>query len=392
MKQLSQWVAVLLLAAGLCGQHAYAQSDAQVPYSTGFETTDDTDWNFVNGTPNQWHIGTATNNGGSRGLYISNNGGTSNAYTAGSSSISFVCRFFSLDAGDYDLSFDWKCNGEGNYDFLRVFLCPNEMPSASSFSGFGAPIYRGTTPTGWHDLADTHLNQQTTWQTANRTFSVSASGTYALVFMWYNDDSQGSNPPAAIDNVVLTTHVPPATIPFYTGFDPIEGGQQGWRFNNGSTNKWIIGQDAHYNWTDGLYISNNNSSNAYTVNQTNTSFAYRAITFDAAGSYDITFHWRCAGEYEDFMRVLLCPEGVTPSISAFTSTTAYGLRESTPAGWVYVMGGLNGQSDWQYCQRRHPAAGRRRQGGNQAPCVPRHAALLHGLRGRRRRGQRLAVQ
>lgn len=179
---------------------------ATLPYSTGFETADDCDWEYSNAAVNQWHIGTAVSQSGTRALYISNDGGSSNVYTSSAAtSQSMAYRSVTLAAGEYDLNFNWRCYGEGDYDFMRVFLCPDSENLANvSFSGSESAMT--TTPTGWLDLSNGKLNQQTSWQSASYTFQVAAAGDYKLVFLWYNDNSVGSNPPAAIDNVQLAVH------------------------------------------------------------------------------------------------------------------------------------------------------------------------------------------
>ena len=84
------------------------------PYITGFEADDDSLWAFVNGTAtNKWFIGSATNNGGTRSLYVSNDNGVSNAYTVTSTSNVYAYRAFNFtETGDYAFSFDWKAGGE----------------------------------------------------------------------------------------------------------------------------------------------------------------------------------------------------------------------------------------------------------------------------------------
>lgn len=75
-------------------------------------------WEMFNGT-NAWCIGTATDadNGASLGaLYISNNNGTANTYSTSGTSYSWAVRTVHFDVGIYDLSFDWRCVGEGNWD------------------------------------------------------------------------------------------------------------------------------------------------------------------------------------------------------------------------------------------------------------------------------------
>ncbi len=177
-----------------------------LPYATGFEVGDDSVWTFFNGT-NAWAIGSATNNGGSRALYISNDNGTSNSYSNGSSTVSYAIRALNLEsAGEYAYSFDWKGNGENGYDYLRAWLAPgtptvvaNQLPNGST----GTSSYTDVTPTGWTDLANGQMQGSSNWQTQDGTINIADEGTYCLVFMWVNDGGAGSNPPAAVDNVAF---------------------------------------------------------------------------------------------------------------------------------------------------------------------------------------------
>ncbi|MBP5400022.1 MAG: choice-of-anchor J domain-containing protein [Bacteroidales bacterium] len=180
-------------------------------WSDNFEGSNN--WAFANGNQtNKWVLGTATNNGGSKSLYISNDGGSSNSYTMTSVQISYAYKLFSFTSGSYIFSYDWKTYGEGSYDYLRVWLAP----ATATFTAGQLPDgttslydYTSTTPSGWTSLdGGSKLNLQSSWQNQTvQNVSVSA-GNYYLVFMWANDGSSGSNPPAAIDNVTIT---PPPT-------------------------------------------------------------------------------------------------------------------------------------------------------------------------------------
>lgn len=71
---------ILLLAAMFLPWSVSAQG-----YSCDFEdATENANWvtsEYVSTAVSHWYVGTATNNGGSNSLYISNDGGVSNAYT-----------------------------------------------------------------------------------------------------------------------------------------------------------------------------------------------------------------------------------------------------------------------------------------------------------------------
>ena len=147
-------------------------------YTCNFDSDSDTaGWVFVNGSQqNKWFIGTAAHNSGTKSLYISNNNGTSNSY---SGAISFVYAYqeFTLDSGGYAISYDWRCNGEGNYDYLSGCI---------SLTG-----------------SSMKLNQQSSWQNVLSEIYVPTSGTWRLVFAWANDASVYNDPAGAIDNIVF---------------------------------------------------------------------------------------------------------------------------------------------------------------------------------------------
>ena len=159
-------------------------------------------WELINGTlTNAWAWGTAANNGGTHGLYISNDGGTSNAYSH-SAAIVYATKLLNFTEGKYEFSYDWKANGESTYDYLRVALVPatvtltaGTIPSGFSTTGL---------PSGWIALdGGSKLNLVTAWQSKSLAINVTA-GNYYLVMAWRNDGGGGTQPPAAVDNVSIT--------------------------------------------------------------------------------------------------------------------------------------------------------------------------------------------
>ena len=165
-------------------------------------------WDLINGTlTNAWAWGTATNNGGTHALYVSNDGGTNNAYTNNSETMVFATKLLNFTDGKFEFSYDWMAKGEGSgnyiYDYLRVALVPASVtltPGTSVPTGFTAFAL----PTGWIAVdGGSYLNGVTTWQNKSVVVNVTA-GNYYLVLAWRNDTSGGSNPPAAVDNVSIT--------------------------------------------------------------------------------------------------------------------------------------------------------------------------------------------
>jgi len=175
--------------------HLQAQTPASLPYTQDFNTANDL--TVVNGTQtNKWEYGSATGNAGNS-LYISNNGGTGNAYATGSNSIVTAYRDLTIPTGSQvaTLAFDWKSVGESGYDFLKVWMVPTSFtPTAGNAITAG----NGRIQIGGE------LSVQSTWQNylnINVNVSTFAGATMRLVFEWTNDGSFGDQPPAAIDNI-----------------------------------------------------------------------------------------------------------------------------------------------------------------------------------------------
>ena len=192
----------MLLAALLLPWATSAQTtNATVPYSTGFEVDDDVAWTLINvstSTHALWYIGTAAHNTGSKGLYVSNDGGSTNTY-ANNSTVNWAVRRFTLAAGQYAISFDWRCKGESTYDYLRCFLVPGDV-SLTAGTTLPTGVTATGTPAGWQDLGG-KMNLQDTWQNSTSVFTIATAGTYQIAFMWRNDVSTANQPPAAVDNV-----------------------------------------------------------------------------------------------------------------------------------------------------------------------------------------------
>ncbi len=174
-----------------------------LPLSCGFEdTVQNRIWLLANGTlTNKWYIGSAANNGGANSLFVSNDGTTLN-YTNNSSTMVYAyCDVMIPTAGNYAYSFDWQCNGESNYDFIRAALVPvsiDLVPGTAMPSGMSTSAL----PAGWIALdGGSKLNLQSNWQTRSSDLNITTAGVYHLVFAWRCDASGGTAPAAAIDNV-----------------------------------------------------------------------------------------------------------------------------------------------------------------------------------------------
>lgn len=190
----SRWIGPLVVQTTLV--------PANLPFSDDFETAQE--YGIINDTINQWFIGQAVNHGGTKALYVSNDGGQTHAYTGNVPHpvTSHVFKDFAIPTGAVDLSlqFDWMCKGEDRYDVLKVWWVPVTFTPQA-----GVPITANAS--GGISLGRATYSNATAF--ASETISINAQ-TYAgqtmrLVFEWTQDLYSGNNPPAAIDNLALST-------------------------------------------------------------------------------------------------------------------------------------------------------------------------------------------
>jgi hypothetical protein len=191
------------------------QIPAALPYLQNFEATNDL--GFLNGTQtNKWFYGSATGNTG-KSIYISNDNGTTNAYTITSTSVVQAYRDIQIPAGTSlaSFSFDWKANGESSYDYLRVWLVPASFmptPGTQTTAATGTPGAPGRIQVGQYNLSGTTWSS---YSNPNLNLTNYAGSVMRLVFEWINDSSGGTQPPVAIDNIVLrvcSTATPVVTV------------------------------------------------------------------------------------------------------------------------------------------------------------------------------------
>ncbi len=179
-----------------------------LPYYCDFEDSlECRGWVTLNsGQINGWYIGTAANNTsqGLHSLYVSQDSGATNTYSGTAYSTSYAYRQLLLNAGSYFCSFDWRCQGDTDYHFMRAFIVPAaSIPTEGSFPN----VYNHYTfvPSGWIDMNETthFMSGHNDWTTQIQNFSIADSGLYALLLMWDNDDYTPQNPPAAVDNISI---------------------------------------------------------------------------------------------------------------------------------------------------------------------------------------------
>ena len=178
----------------------------ELPYITSFEEGQDTSWTFANGV-NGWRLGTNAHSDGERGLYVSCTAYMGDSISTDSNyynifqtvSSSYAYRALLLVPGEYAVSFDWRCQGEEGYDFLRAILVPSGVElTANTTNGITA----SNLPEGFIAIGG-ELSGSNIWQTTEASLYIAEAGVYQLVFYWRNDGNFGDQPPAAVDNISL---------------------------------------------------------------------------------------------------------------------------------------------------------------------------------------------
>lgn len=181
-----------------------------LPYATKFESAEDnSQWTFLNGVtyPNKWYIGSAAYASGNNGMYVSTSG-VQNDYA---NTISYIYAYRILDfpeAGLYDVAFRWRAKGDGNNDFMKAFLVPDEKTiTNANANGISATA----TPADWIALGGV-LNTQENWTDTVFKPIILESGKYKLVFYWANNNSVANYPAAAIDSVSVKKNTDCMTV------------------------------------------------------------------------------------------------------------------------------------------------------------------------------------
>ena len=175
----------------------------QIPATLNFSQNFDAGahgFTLNNGTQvNKWMVGSNTSNSPANSLYITNDNAT-NSFNIATTSVVQAYRDIQMPAtiGQLALSFDWKAFGEQCCDYLRVWIVPatftptpgTQITAAADRMQIGGNLNVNGT---WTNSL-TIINAPATWN----------SQTMRLVFEWRNDNSIGSQPPAAIDNINLS--------------------------------------------------------------------------------------------------------------------------------------------------------------------------------------------
>lgn len=185
---------------------------AQLPhsYSCDFEdAAENAQWNLNTPKnknyewPNLWVIGEAEAMSGSHSLYMSADGGNTSCFLS-KNAVMIACRELQLEAGGYDMVFDWKNIGDSlkatmmvawvpESDFGDMYCTTNTDHKSFSWIKNNLLLYNNT------DL----LCDASVWTHALMHFT--SDGTpHRLVFIFLSMEGASNNPPSAcVDNIYI---------------------------------------------------------------------------------------------------------------------------------------------------------------------------------------------
>ena len=185
-----------------------SQHPASIPYFCDFETAYNNGWTLKNNTClSRWYVGTpdsATN----ASLYISKDNGATAGYNIGSGSVVVAEKLFQTGTSDsLTISFDLTIGGRESHHYLKVYWVPAdtnyeaiayEIPYYSMKDYVTNVIMSNAQNTACRYVCELSGTQRMSVTVANEPNSLKK-----LVFVWSNDDCNGDQPGAVIDNLSI---------------------------------------------------------------------------------------------------------------------------------------------------------------------------------------------
>ena len=185
---------------------------ADLPYLCDFENeTENANWvlnpsiNTIS-TANQWVIGKAVSYTGQYSMYVSQDGGETQTY-ASANNVLLAYRDITLEAGDYDIAYDWMGLGNKTKGYLKVIYANRPTSGLKCVGNATEPSYVATSVQLMGSNAS--LVDGDAWRhvQARVTIPVAQANktTTRLLFVWVNTDVtvKDSITSVAVDNFQL---------------------------------------------------------------------------------------------------------------------------------------------------------------------------------------------
>ena len=281
-------------------------------------------------------------------MYVTNDGGTSNAYTNTVQSISFAMTYLQIPFdSSYAISYDWRCQGEGSYDLMRIALVPENYDFTNAFTSINR--YSNTLPTGWVALDGGKKNLHNTWIHEENSVRV-AAGNYYLTVVWINDNHFGSNPAAAIDNLsfnLLTCPPPESLQAVATSSRTIDVS-----WDAGSASSWVV-EYGVAGFSRGMGTIATVTSPAATLSGLAPSTTYEIYVRPICGTSDSGFTARttCSTGCDSVITEFPWVEDFENGIACWDQHFALGTVEWTTGRGGNAYGGMSGAATGQYNAR-----------------------------------------
>lgn len=190
---------------------------ADLPYLCDFETeTENANWTLNPAvdeiiTENRWVIGNATAYTGEKSMYVSQDNGLTNKYAA-TNNVLLAYRDITLEAGDYDIAYDWMGTGNKTKGYLKIIYASRPTNGLKCVGNATEPNYVSTSVQLMGN--NTSLVDGDSWRhvQARVTIPVAQANktTTRLLFIWVNTDvtKVDSLTTIAIDNFQLAKASP----------------------------------------------------------------------------------------------------------------------------------------------------------------------------------------
>ncbi len=197
-------VSIVCFFSIMCGE-LFAQT-VDFPYIESFEgDMTNSGWMLnpghsmtVNALKNKWCVSSVESYLGGKSLVVSNNG--NNAVYENRTGFPVVYKEFVLPAGDYDLSFAWRAQGEGSVDGLYVCWqsALGGVKTESSVAGLPSWVKSSALTFQGKQM----LNGVAAWKTETTTIK-STGDPMRLVFVWENNGYLAYAPSACVDFIQI---------------------------------------------------------------------------------------------------------------------------------------------------------------------------------------------
>ena len=185
------------------------QVPVSLPYTCDFETAGNNGWILKNDTcANKWYVGTFSSPAGhSRSLYISGDEGETAGYDTTGRSVVIAEKIFRTGEMPYlSIKFDLTVKGEPGFDMLKVFWVPADTVYQASISTpyfANAKYSTNIIMSNATSATNYTVNMLTGTQIMSATIANEANTLKKLVFLWRNDNSDGNQPGAIINNLSI---------------------------------------------------------------------------------------------------------------------------------------------------------------------------------------------